>query len=89
MVPGHVAPSAYAHGCAERFREIILSKTAFRIIFDPQNISAIQHAWRPVHVRFIYVLYLLLRDTFDHFLDQQKSFFFVILLYSAYTISKT
>ena len=89
MVPGHVAPSAYACGCAERFHEIILSKTAFREIFDPQNISAIQYAQRPVHVHFIYILYLLLRDTFEHFLDQQKSFFFVILLYSAYTISKT
>jgi len=46
IVPGRIAPSAYAHGCAERFREIIstkMSKTAFREILDPRNISTIRY----------------------------------------------
>ena len=49
FVPGRVAPSAYAHGCAEHFREIIstkMSKTAFHEIFDPQNISTIRYTYQ-------------------------------------------
>ena len=58
-MPGRVAPSAYARGCAERFREIIstkISKTAFRDFFDPRNISTIRVLYT---IRYPYICFLI------------------------------